>query len=395
MEHRPSQRSLDIPPFAVMDVMETAARLEGEGRSIIHLEVGEPDFPTPLCVRDAAQAALRAGETRYTHSLGLPALREAIREWHRERYGVTVSPDRIIVTSGTSPAFFLAFSALLEPGEEVILTDPHYACYPNMIRFLGGRCVFVPLAEERGWRPDPREIREALTPRSRAILLNSPANPTGAVLPGEDLASIAEIARRAGICVVSDEIYHGLEYEGVRARSILEFTPDAFVLNGFSKLFAMTGWRLGYLIAPAEYVRPMQKAQQNFFISANSFVQRAGIAALRGAGPEVEKMVAEYGRRRLFLVEGLRKAGFSIPVAPGGAFYVLADARRFGADSRKLAFEVLDKAGVAVTPGADFGSRAEGHLRFSYANSIENIHEAMNRLEGYLQENFWAREQKP
>jgi len=384
MEHRPARRALDIPPFMVMDVMEAAARLEREGRSIVHMEVGEPDFPTPECVRAAAERALRDGETRYTHSMGLPALREAICEWHHANYGVTVDPERVIVTSGTSPAFLLALSALIEPGDEVVLTDPHYACNPNMVRFLGGRCVFAPLSEERGWRPDPADLRRALTPRTRAILVGSPANPTGAVLPPEDLAAIAEIGAEAGVPVVSDEIYHGLTYGGARARSIHEFTPDAFVLNGFSKRTAMTGWRLGYLIAPPAYIRPMQKVQQNFFISASSFVQRAGIAALREAQPDVDRMVAEYGRRRLSLVESLRRAGFSIPVPPEGAFYVLADARRFSPDSRALAFELLREAGVACTPGVDFGSRAEGHLRFSYANSPENLAEGVRRVEECL-----------
>ena len=374
-----SKRAENIPPFIVMEVLEEAQRLTRQGRDIIHLEVGEPDFETPECIREAGIRAIREGKTRYSHSLGLLELREAICEDYGREYGVEVSPEQIVVTSGTSPAMFLLFAALLDPGDEVIISDPHYACHPNFVDFLGGSSVFVNVEEEDGFQFRTEKIREKTGPRTRAVFINSPANPTGNLLSPERMAEIAGL----GHYLVSDEIYHGLVY-GEKARSILEFTDRAFVLNGFSKKYAMTGWRLGYVIAPPDYVRQMQKVQQNFFISAASFVQYAGLAALREAGPDVERMVRIYDERRRFMVDSLRELGFGITVEPTGAFYVLANARGFCSDSYKFAFDLLEATGVAVTPGIDFGANAEGYIRFSYANSIENIAEAMNRLKGYL-----------
>ncbi len=378
---QPSRRSVDIPPFLVMDVLEKAQQMERAGRSVIHMEVGEPDFPTPDCIREAAVRALRDGETKYTHSQGMPDLREAIREYYHNSYGVEVNPDRIIVTSGTSPALFLIFAALLEEGDEVIMTDPHYACFPNFVTFLGGSPVYSRLLAESGFMPDTEDMMDKVGSRTAAVLINSPANPTGAVLGKEALERIAGL----GVPVVSDEIYHGISY-GVKEHTALEYTKDAFVLNGFSKLYAMTGWRLGYVIVPERFVRPMQKIGQNFYISASAFVQRAGIAALTSAGPQVRAMVSTYDARRRELLNGLRGIGFHIPVDPLGAFYVLVDARHLEEDSHKLAFDILEKTGVAVTPGVDFGPGAEGHLRFSYATSLENLKEGVRRLAEYIGE---------
>jgi aspartate/methionine/tyrosine aminotransferase len=276
---------------------------------------------------------------------------------------------------------WLLFSAILEPGDEVILTNPHYACYPNFIRFAGGQPVFVQVREWDGFRLDPEAVRERIGRRTKALLINSPANPTGAVLPGERLKALADL----GILIVSDEIYHGLTYEG-EEHSILEYTDRAVVLNGFSKAYAMTGWRLGYAILPRELIRPLQKMHQNFFISASDFVQRAAIAALQEAQGEVARMRRIYDERRRFLVQALRRLGFTISREPQGAFYVLADATALERDSYHFAFELLERAGVAVTPGIDFGTAAEGHIRFSYANSLENIAEGVRRLETYLAE---------
>jgi len=364
-----------------MDVLEKAQQMERAGRSVIHMEVGEPDFPTPDCIREAAVRALRDGETKYTHSQGMPDLREAIREYYHNSYGVEVNPDRIIVTSGTSPALFLIFAALLEEGDEVIMTDPHYACFPNFVTFLGGSPVYSRLLAESGFMPDTEDMMDKVGSRTAAVLINSPANPTGAVLGKEALERIAGL----GVPVVSDEIYHGISY-GVKEHTALEYTKDAFVLNGFSKLYAMTGWRLGYVIVPERFVRPMQKIGQNFYISASAFVQRAGIAALTSAGPQVRAMVSTYDARRRELLNGLRGIGFHIPVDPLGAFYVLVDARHLEEDSHKLAFDILEKTGVAVTPGVDFGPGAEGHLRFSYATSLENLKEGVRRLAEYIGE---------
>jgi len=378
---QPSARSLNIPPFIVMDVLERAQQMEREGRSVIHLEIGEPNFDTPECVRQAAIEAIEKGETKYTHSLGLLELREAISENYELRYGVAVDPGRIIVTPGTSPALLLTFAALLEDGGEVLMNDPHYACYPNFVSFLGGMPVYSPVFAQSGYFPDLEDMAARIGPRTAGVLINSPGNPTGAVLDTKILEGIAGM----GVPVVSDEIYHGLVYDTME-HSILEFTEEAFVLNGFSKLYAMTGWRLGYVIAPERFVRPMQKIQQNFFISAAAFVQRAGITALRHTQTEVQEMVRTYDSRRKLLLSGLRNMGLPVPVDPQGAFYVLVDARHLDSDSHRLAFDILERVGVAVTPGIDFGSAAEGHLRFSYANSSENIREGIRRLSEYTSE---------
>jgi aspartate/methionine/tyrosine aminotransferase len=371
--------AIDMPPFYVMEVLERAQELERRGLQIIHLEVGEPDFPTPNCIKKAAEKAIREGKTRYTASLGLLELRETIAEHYLEKYGVSISPNQLIVTNGSSPALMMIFSVLLEAGEEVILSDPHYACYPNVVRFLGGSPVFVKVNEDDGFRFNPAEIEERIGSKTKAILINSPANPTGHVLDASTMGEIAEL----GPMVVSDEIYNGLTYEG-KAHSILEFTDNAFVASGFSKQFAMTGWRLGYVIASKRYVRPLQKLMQNFFIAANTISQWAGIAAIKEAGSDVRRMVRIFNKRRKLIVERLKRIGFGVAVEPAGAFYVLANAKKFTDDSLKFAFELLEKAGVGVTPGVDFGRNAEGYIRFSYANSIENISEGMNRLERYL-----------
>jgi aspartate/methionine/tyrosine aminotransferase len=369
----------EMSPFYAMDIFERAQELERQGQQIIHLEVGEPDFPTPNCIIKAAEKAIKEGKTHYTASVGLLELREAIAEHYLEKYNVCVSPNQVIITDGSSPALMVTFSVLLESGDEVILSDPHYACYPNMIRFLGCTPVFVRVNEEDGFRFNPEDIKEKINPKTKAIVINSPANPTGNVLDAKAMKEIAEL----GPVIVSDEIYHGLVYEG-KEHSILEFTDNAFVASGFSKQFAMTGWRLGYVIAPEKYVRPLQKLMQNFFIAANTISQWAGIAAIREAGPDVKRMVEIFNKRRKLTIGRLRKIGFGVTVEPTGAFYILANARKFTDNSLKFAFELLEKTGVGLTPGIDFGRNAEGYLRFSYTSSIENISEAMDRLERYL-----------
>ena len=374
-----SQRAQDITPFLVMDILERAQALERQGVDIIHLEVGQPDWDTPQVVKKAAFAAMQRGETQYTHSMGLLELRQAICRHYEECYGVALTPERIIVTSGTSPAMLLILAVLLDAGDEIVLTDPHYACYPNFVRLVDAVPTYVPLREDEGFQVNPRELARCLRPRTKAVLINSPANPTGTVLTRENLQEIAGL----GPYIISDEIYHGLVYEG-REHSILEFTDRAFVINGFSKAYAMTGWRLGYLIAPLEFMRPLQKLMQNFFISANAFVQRAGIVALTQTQDEVARMRQTYDVRRRVLVAGLRQLGFSIPVEPTGAFYVFVNAKHLSKDSYRLAFDILEQARVGVTPGVDFGPGGEGFLRFSYANSLENIQEALRRLEVYL-----------
>jgi aspartate/methionine/tyrosine aminotransferase len=375
-----SRRAEEMTPFLVMDVLERARSMESQGIDVVHLEVGEPDFDLPAPVCEAVTKALAEGHTHYTHSLGDPELREAIAEHYAERYGVSVEPERIVVGSGTSPAMMLVFSALLEAGDEVIISDPGYACYPNFIRFAGGVPVPVPVSEEDGFQLSAEAISSRISDRTRAVVINSPSNPTGIVLSEERMREIADL----GVRVVSDEIYHGLVYAG-KEHSILEFTDDAIVLNGFSKLYAMTGLRLGYLIAPPEFIRPIQKMQQNLFICANSAVQRAGIAALQKTAEDVARMRRTYDERRRFMIRRLRELGFGIAAEPTGAFYVFVNAGHLSGDSYSLAFDILEKAHVGVTPGVDFGANGEGYLRFSYANSLERIAEGLDRIERYLE----------
>ena len=375
-----SKKALEIPPFIVMDVLEKAQEFERMGEKIIHMEVGEPDFDTPECINEACYRAICEGKTHYTHSLGLIELREAIAEDYRKKYQVKVSPEQILVASGTSPALLLLFAALLEPNDEVILSNPYYPCYPNIIRFVGGSPIFVEVFEEEGFQYLPEMIEEKMSRRVKGILINSPSNPTGNVMALERMGKIAQFSP----FIISDEIYHGLVYEG-KAHSILEFTDHAFVINGFSKLYAMTGWRLGYVIAPKEFVRPMQKIQQNLFISASSFAQWGALIGLKEAEGDIRKMKETYNQRRRFLIPRLRELGFGITVEPTGAFYILANVKRFSKDSYSFAFDILKEAKVGVAPGIDFGTNAEGYLRFSYANSMENIEEGMKRLEKYLE----------
>jgi len=378
-----ARRIQEIEPFLAVEMGERAEALERAGIDVVHLEFGEPDFEAPPVVREALQRAIKDGRTRYTHSLGILPLREAIAEHYATTYGVTVSPDQILITAGTSPAMLLLFGHLLDPGDEVVLSDPYYACYPNFIRYAEGRPVYVGVTEEDGFQYRPEAIRERLTARSRAIMINSPANPTGTVLSPERIAAIAELGRGRGPLIVSDEIYHGLSYDAPD-RTILEFTDRAFVLNGFSKAYAMTGWRLGWVIGPPEHIRALQKLYGNFFISTNEFVQWAGVAALREAGEDSRRFRAIFDDRRRAMIAGLRAIGFGVGAEPTGAFYVLANARHLSSDSVSLAYEILDATHVAVTPGAAFGVNAEGYLRFSYASSIERIQEGLDRIARFL-----------
>ncbi|MBW2406049.1 MAG: pyridoxal phosphate-dependent aminotransferase [Deltaproteobacteria bacterium] len=379
-----SNRTKEMTPFIVMDVLEKAHEMERQGIHVVHLEVGEPDFDTPKCIKEAACKALDNGYTHYTHSLGMLELREAISQHYFNTYRVSVDPNQIVISSGTSPAMFVMFSALLEKGDQVIISDPHYACYPNFIKFVQGEPVLVPVFQEDGFQYKPKDIKQKITRKTKGIFINSPSNPTGNLLSEERMAAIADLASGTNSpYIISDEIYHGLVYEG-KEHSILEFTQKAFVFNGFSKLYAMTGLRLGYMIAPKHFIRPIQKIQQNFFISANAMVQVAGIAALTKAEKDILEMKRIYNQRRQYMIQRLKAMGLGITVEPTGAFYVFANAKHISEDSYKLAFDILDRAHVGVTPGIDFGKNGEGYLRFSYATSMENIAEGMDRLENYL-----------
>jgi (5-formylfuran-3-yl)methyl phosphate transaminase len=369
----------EIKPFIVMEVLEKASEMEKCGINIIHLEVGEPDFDIPEAVKIESANAISRGHTHYTHSLGDIHLREALVNQYQKQYNVNTKAGNIIITSGSSPAILLVLSALIEPGDEVIISNPGYACYGTFIKYAHGKVVDVPVYPDNGFQYSPEAIKKKITSKTKAIFINSPMNPTGNLLSPDVMKEIAQL----GPYIISDEIYQGLVYEGI-PHSILEYTDKAFVINGFSKAYAMTGLRLGYCICPDEFVRPIQKLQQNLFICAPSVSQQCGIAALEKCDPDLEEMKRIYNTRRIYMIERLKQLGFSIPAEPTGAFYIFVDCSHLSTDSYNLAFDILEKAHVGVTPGVDFGSNGEGFLRFSYANSIENIEEGLNRLEKYL-----------
>lgn len=363
----------------VMEVLEKATEMEQNGIDIIHMEVGEPDFEMPEVIAKAAQKAISDGKSHYTHSLGTIELRNAIVDFYLKEYGVNIIPEQIVITSGSSAAISLALLAICGPGDEVIISNPGYSCYRNFILACRATPVEVEVTAENGFEFTIEALKEKINERTKAIFVNSPMNPSGNLISAQTFTEISKL----GIPIISDEIYHGLVYEG-RAQTALEFTDNAFIVNGFSKRFAMTGLRLGYLIAPMEYMRTLQILHQNLAICAPSISQWAGIAALKEADTDVQQMRQIYNERRIYLIERLRELGFIINHEPKGAFYVLADARKFTQNSYEFAFDILKNAHVGVTPGIDFGSNGEGFIRFSYSTSIENIVEGMNRLERYL-----------
>ncbi len=374
-----SKRAEGISSFIVMDILEKAKEMEAAGDHVIHLEVGEPDFAAPASAKAAVLDQLEAGETHYTHSLGRIELRRAIADFYKRKYGVNIDPEQVVVTSGTSPAMVMAFAAILDPNDEIILPNPYYCCYPNFIKMFDGIPIPVEVADKDGFKYNPAAVKAAITGQTKAILVNSPANPTGAVYSGKEMRALAAL----GPLILSDEIYNGLIYDG-EDHTMLEFTDNAIILNGFSKLYAMTGFRLGYMIVPPSLLRTVQKLQQNFFICAGSFIQEAAVRVLSEEEAYVRLMVKTYDERRRFLLARLEKMGIAPLCAPQGAFYALANVKAYTKDSLAFAYEVLEKAKVAMSPGIEFGSNAEGYLRISYANSLENIAEGMNRLDDFL-----------
>ncbi len=382
---RLAARMAQIRPFRVMQLLAEARALESQGRDIVHMEVGEPDFPTPEPVVRAGQAALAAGLTQYTAAVGLPALREAVAADYGRRYGVAVDSRRILITPGASGALQLALAVLVDPGDGVLLPDPGYPCNRNFVHLFGGVPQAVPVDASTGFQPLAERLAAHADPSTRVAMLASPSNPTGTVLTREQLQGICEWAQAQEIQLVVDEIYHGLVY-GPDAASIVELSDRAFVINSFSKYFGMTGWRLGWILAPEEYVDSLDTLAQNLFLAAPTPAQHAALAAFY---PEtvtiLEQRRAEFGRRRDFLVPALRALGFGIPVQPQGAFYIYADCSRFSQDSVGFCARLLDDVGVAITPGMDFGAfEATSHVRFAYTTSMEKLAEGVRRLEGYL-----------
>ncbi|MBP5742896.1 MAG: pyridoxal phosphate-dependent aminotransferase [Paludibacteraceae bacterium] len=368
--------------FIVMDVLDKANEMAASGiDDIIHLEVGEPDFDMPKCACESVAEALNSGFTHYTHSLGTGEFRHELSRFYKKEYGIDVEADRFVITSGSSPAILLAMMIMAGQGNEDIISNPGYACYRNFILSCGANPVEFPLSASEGFQFDVEKLKKTITPQTAAIVINSPMNPTGTLLEPSVMRDMANL----GVPIISDEIYHGLVYGSAKAHTMLEFTDEAFVVGGFSKRYAMTGLRIGYLIAPKRFMRDLQTLQQNLFICAPSISQKAALSVLSGAADsEVQNMCKTYNERRVYLLERLKSIGFDIQTEPMGAFYVFADASRFTSDCYKFAFDVLEKCHVGITPGIDFGSRGERFVRFSYANSIENIRTAMDRLQSIL-----------
>lgn len=378
-------RMAQIAPFHVMELMARAQALEAEGKSIIHLEVGEPDFATATPILEAAQRFIGDGHVHYTAATGLSQLREAISGFYRTRYGLDVSPARIVVTAGASAALLLALGVLVDPGDEWLLPDPGYPCNRHFVRLLEGRPVSLPVAAATNYQPTVAQLAESWTARTRGLLVASPANPTGTLLDLDTMTELANAVAMRGGTLLVDEIYHGLTY-GIDASSALAISDDVFVINSFSKYFGMTGWRLGWLVAPQRFVREIEKLAQNLYIAPSTVAQHAALAAFHpGTTSILETRRHEFSLRRDLLVPGLRKLGFEIAAEPQGAFYVYAACNALADDSFRLAGQLLTEAGVAATPGLDFGSNApQRHMRFAYTVDRHKIEEGLARMAKFL-----------
>jgi aspartate/methionine/tyrosine aminotransferase len=376
-----------IAPFRVMQILARSRELEAAGRDIVHMEIGEPDFTSPAPVTQAAQAAMRAGQTHYTPAAGLPALRQAIADYYAERFGVRVAPQRVVVTPGASGALQLVLAALVEPGDPVLLTDPGYPCNRHMVSLFGGEPVAVPVEQADGFAISPEALSPSLAKGARALMLASPANPTGNVLSRAGLEAINRtLCQRTSAALICDEIYQGLQYEGEIHTALALDADNVIVINSFSKYFGMTGWRLGWLVAPDSLVEPLERLAQNLFIAPPTLAQHAALAAFGSDNLEILEERRELFRQRRDLLHGaLAQLGFGVASRPAGAFYVYADASSFTDDSLAFGRDLLEKGDIAVTPGADFGEyRAARHLRFAYTTGTARIELGLERLARYL-----------
>ena len=364
-----------IDSFLAMEIFAKAQALEAQGRDIIHLEFGEPDFTAPSAATESVKKSMKINDAGYTFSQGLEELRNEIVKKYANDYGVKILPEQVLVSNGSSLLLYLAIRILAPPGSQVILTDPCYACYENVVRLAGSEPVMVKLRHEDGFQLNVDDLKKRVTPKTRAILINSPMNPTGVVFSSEVMKAIAEL----DIPVISDEIYADLSFEDPPC-SFLSYSPQTVAIHGFSKSYAMTGWRLGYMITPLEWMSAADRLHQNLMISATEFVQEAGISVLRKSVAYCESMKTEFNRRRLFVLDRMHELGMDLGYTPTGAFYVLykyRDSEKFSLD---LCHEVLEKTGVAIAPGRDFGLGAEGFVRISYAQSMENLDRSLNLL---------------
>jgi len=382
---RSASRLADIAPFHVMELLTRAKAMEAAGHDVIHMEVGEPDFPTPAPIVEAAQRAIADGRMFYTPALGIPELREAISRFYQERYGIDVPASRIAVTAGASGALTLALACLVEPGSEWLLTDPGYPCNRHFVRAFEGCPVSIPVDADSNFQPTPAHLERYWNEKTTGALFASPANPTGTMLDGPALDALAQFVRGRNGQLIVDEIYHGLTYEGT-APTALAAGDDIFVVQSFSKYFQMTGWRLGWLVVPERFVRDIEKLAQNLFISPSTPAQLAALAAFTPATQEIlEARRAEFGRRRDFLAPALADLGFQLNARPQGAFYIYADCSRLTGDSERFARDLLERAAVACTPGIDFGSHAPSrHLRFAYTTNCDRLAEAIERIRRFV-----------
>lgn len=376
-----SRRAASIESFKVMDLLKRARELEAAGCDVVHLEVGEPDFATAEPVAEAAIRAVRAGLTQYTPAAGIPELRERIAAFYDQRYGVQISPEQVLVTPGASGALLLAFASLVDAGQRIMMSDPGYPCNRQFLHFLNASAQLVPTGPAEKFQLTNALIAEHWQPETRGVLLASPSNPTGTLVPVDEMQAIAQRVRQLGGQLIVDELYHGLTY-GVDAMTALQVDPECFVVNSFSKYFGMTGWRLGWLVAPEGAIKVMERMAQNLFISPPTVSQYAALAAFTPQSLEIfEARRAAFEGRRDFLVQGLRDLGFAIPAMPEGAFYVYADASHLTDDSFAFCWSLLEENHIAVTPGADFGQfNASRYVRFSYTTGLEQIEKALQRL---------------
>ncbi|MBL8529405.1 MAG: pyridoxal phosphate-dependent aminotransferase [Burkholderiales bacterium] len=383
---RIATRMAGIAPFHVMELLARAQALEAAGQDIVHMEVGEPDFATAAPIIEAGRRALAAGCTAYTAAKGLAALRTAISDDYARRYGVGVDPDCILITPGASGALLLATGVLLDPGERCLLADPSYPCNRHFVRFCEAEAVGIPVGADTRFQLTPELVAAHWDARTRAVMLASPSNPTGTCVPPAALAGIHAEVRAQGGALIVDEIYQGLVYDGEPATALAGGADDVFVINSFSKYFGMTGWRLGWMVAPESFVPAIERLAQNIFLAASTPAQHAALAAFTSATREIlEARRRAFRARRDYLVPALAALGFEIAVMPEGAFYVYACCERFGRDSHTLTNDLLEHAGVAITPGIDFGEhRAGQHVRFAYTTSIDNLREGVRRLRGFL-----------
>ena len=385
-----SSRINDIQPFHVMALLARAKELEAEGKDIIHMEIGEPDFPTPQPIVDAGIEAIKDGDVHYTSALGLLALREAIAGFYKTRYELNISYERIAVTPGASGALMLALGTIMQEGDEVLLADPGYPCNKNFVRFLSGKARSISVDATSSYQLTLKHLQDNWSNNTRVVMLASPSNPTGTLLDEEELAAMAKYAKEKNAYLIVDEIYHGLIYSGEMNTALAinkeKELDDIIVINSFSKYFNMTGWRLGWLVVPESLTNKIDKLAQNIFLAAPTPSQHAALAAFETKTIAIlESYKVEFKQRRNFLLVKLKELGFKIEIEPQGAFYVYANCEKFTQDSYQFCYDLLENIGVAITPGKDFGdNKANVFVRFAYTTSISRIEEAIQRLATYF-----------